>query len=41
MTDQERAEIAEAVKAMMDLDAEARQFILGFAAGVAASKTAA
>lgn len=35
MTDQERAKIAETVKALMALTEEARQFVLGYAAGVA------
>ena len=38
MTEQDRARIAETVKALMELPEAARQFVLGFAAGVAQEK---
>lgn len=37
MNEQDRMEIAETIQALMALDEKARQFILGYAAGVAAS----
>lgn len=41
MNEQERREIAETIRALMALDEKARQFILGYAAGVAASEARA
>ena len=41
MNEQERREIAETIEALMALDEKARQFILGYAAGVAACATRA
>lgn len=37
MNEQDRMEIAETIQALMALDEKARQFILGYAAGVSAS----
>ena len=41
MNEQERREIAETIEALMALYEKARQFILGYAAGVAACATRA
>lgn len=40
MNEQERREIAETIEALMALDEKARQFILGYAAGVASAARA-
>jgi hypothetical protein len=40
MSEQDRMEIAETIKALMALDEKARQFILGYAAGIASAARA-